>query len=244
MDEAFTLYEKWGASGVKIDYMNRDDHEMLQFYDRCVRAAARHRLTVDFHGAYKGTGLQRTYPNLLTREGVMGMEHNKWSDRVTPEHDVTIPFTRMLAGPMDFTPGAFDNAAKGKFKAQSTAPMSQGTRCHQLAMYVIYESPLVMVSDYFEAYKNQPGFEFIEKAPIVWDDTKVLSGEPAKFVVIARRNGNKWCVGAMTNWDTRDLEIPLSFLGQGDYEAQVFADGANADKIGTSVSVSPSYAVV
>ena len=187
MDEAFALYEKWGASGVKIDYMNRDDQEMVKFYERCVRKAAEHHLTVDFHGAYKGTGLQRTYPNLLTREGVMGMEYAKWSDRVTPEYDVTIPFTRMLAGPMDFTPGAFDNAARGQFKAKGVTPMSQGTRCHQLAMYVVYESPLVMVSDYPEAYKNQPGFEFIEKVPTVWDDTKVLSGEPAKFIVIARR---------------------------------------------------------
>jgi alpha-glucosidase len=238
MDEAFALYEKWGAAGVKIDYMNRDDQEMVNFYERCVRKAAEHRLTVDFHGAYKGTGLQRTYPNLLTREGVMGMEYGKWCDRVTPEYDVTIPFTRMLAGPMDFTPGAFNNAARGKFKAQSTAPMSQGTRCHQLAMYVVYESPLVMVSDYPEAYENEPGIEFIEKVPTTWDDTKVLSGEPAKFVVIARRHGNKWYIGAMTNWDARDIEIPLDFLRRGSHEARIFADGADADKVGTSVSIS------
>jgi alpha-glucosidase len=238
MDEAFALYEKWGASGVKIDYMNRDDQEMVRFYDRCVRAAAKHRLTVDFHGAYKGTGLHRTWPNLLTREGVMGMEYGKWTDRVTPEYDVTIPFTRMLAGPMDFTPGAFDNAAKGKFKAKGVAPMSQGTRCHQLAMYVVYESPLVMVSDYPEAYKNQPGLEFIEKVPTVCDETKVLAGEPAKFIVMARRNGDKWYLGAMSNWDSRDLEIPLSFLPAGDYEARVFADGSDADKVGTSVATS------
>jgi alpha-glucosidase len=238
MDEAFALYEKWGASGVKIDYMNRDDQEMVRFYDRCVRTAAKHRLTVDFHGAYKGTGLRRTWPNLLTREGVMGMEYGKWCDRVTPEYDVTIPFTRMLAGPMDFTPGAFNNAARGKFKAKDVAPMSQGTRCHQLAMYVVYESPLVMVSDYPEAYKNQPGLEFIEKVPTVWDETKVLAGEPAKFIVIARRSGDKWYLGAMTNWDARDLEIPLSFLEQGDYQARIFADGPNADKIGTSIATS------
>ena len=166
------------------------------------------------------------------------MEYGKWCDRVTPEYDVTIPFTRMLAGPMDFTPGAFNNAARGQFKAKGVAPMSQGTRCHQLAMYVVYESPLVMVSDYPEAYKNQPAFEFIEKVPTVWDDTKVLSGEPAKFIAMARRNGNKWYVGAMTNWDSRDLEIPLSFLGDGEYEAQIFADGADADKVGTSVAIS------
>jgi alpha-glucosidase len=238
MDEAFALYEKWGVSGVKIDYMNSDRQEIVQFYERCVRKAAEHHLTVDFHGAYKGTGLQRTYPNLLTREGVMGMEYCKWCDRVTPEYDVTIPFTRMLAGPMDFTPGAFNNAARGKFTDKGPTPMSQGTRCHQLAMYAVYESPLVMVSDYPEAYKNQPGFEFIEEVPTVWDESKVLSGTPAKFIVMARRNGDKWYVGAMTNWDARDVEVPLSFLRKGDYEAQLFADGPDADKVGTSVAVS------
>lgn len=238
MDEAMALYERWGVAGIKIDYMDRDDQEMVKFYDDCIRAAAKHHLTVDFHGAYKGTGLRRTYPNLLTREGVLGMEYCKISERVTPEHDVTIPFTRMLAGPMDFTPGAFNNAAKGQFKPRDVAPMSQGTRCHQLAMYVVYESPLVMVSDYPESYKNQPGLEFIEKVPTVWDETKVLSGTPAKFIVIARRNGENWYVGAMTNSDSRDLEVPLSFLSDGEYEASIFADGADADKVGTSIAIS------
>jgi alpha-glucosidase len=144
----------------------------------------------------------------------------------------------MLAGPMDFTPGAFNNAARGRFKVQGVAPMSQGTRCHQLAMYVVYESPLVMVSDYPEAYKNQPEFAFIEKVPTVWDDTKVIGSAPAKLIVMARRNGQKWYIGAMTNWDSRDLEIPLSFLDQGDYEAWICADGPDADKVGTSVSIS------
>jgi alpha-glucosidase len=238
MDEAMALYEKWGAAGIKVDYMNRDDQEMVNYYEKVVRKAAEHHLTVDFHGAYKGTGLRRTYPNLLTREGVMGMEYNKWSERVTPEHDVTIPFTRMLAGPMDFTPGAMRNAARGKFKALDIAPMSQGTRAHQLAMYVVYESPLVMVSDYPEAYAGQPGLEFIEKVPVVWDETKVIGGEPATFVAVARRSGDSWYVGAMTNWDARDFEVPLSFLGAGDYEAKVFADGPIAETDGTSLTVS------
>ncbi len=221
MDEAMALYEKWGAAGIKVDYMNRDDQEMVNYYEKVVRKAAEHHLTVDFHGAYKGTGLRRTYPNLLTREGVMGMEYNKWSERVTPEHDVTIPFTRMLAGPMDFTPGAMRNAARGKFKALDVAPMSQGTRAHQLAMYVVYESPLVMVSDYPEAYEGQAGLEFIEKVPTVWDETRVVGGVPAEFVAMARRSGDSWYVGAMTNWDARDIEVPLGFLGAGRrYEAQ------------------------
>jgi alpha-glucosidase len=238
MDEAMALYEKWGAAGIKVDYMNRDDQEMVNYYQKVVVKAAEHHLTVDFHGAYKPTGLRRAYPNLLTREGVMGLEYSKWSERITPEYDVTIPFTRMLAGPMDFTPGAFRNAARGEFKARDVAPMSQGTRAHQLAMYVVYESPLVMVSDYPEAYEGQPGFEFIERVPTVWDDTKVLGGEPAKFVAIARRNGDSWYLGAMTNWDVRDLELTLDFLGSGDYEATVFADGPDAAKTATSLDIS------
>ena len=237
LEEVTALYEKWGAAGIKVDYMNRDDQEMVNFYERCVRTAAAHHLVVDFHGAYKGTGRRRTYPNLLTREGVMGLEYSKWSERITPEYDVTIPFTRMLAGPMDFTPGAFRNAARGRFKAQDIAPMSQGTRAHQLAMYVVYESPLVMVSDYPEAYEKQPGLEFIEKVPTVWDETRVLAGRPGESIVVARQHGADWYVGAMTNWEARDLEIPLSFLGAWAYEAQIFADGDDADKVATSLKI-------
>jgi alpha-glucosidase len=237
MDESMALYEKWGAAGIKVDYMNRDDQDMVDYYEKVVRTAAAHRLAVDFHGAYKPTGLRRAYPNLLTREGVMGLEYSKWSDRITPEYDVTIPFTRMLAGPMDFTPGAMRNAARGKFEARDIAPMSQGTRAHQLAMYVVYESPLVMVSDYPEAYEGQPGLEFIEKVPTVWDDTKVLGGEPAKYVAIARRKGDGWWIGAMTNWDGRELDLPLDFLGAGEYEATVFADGADAAVEATSLEI-------
>ena len=238
MDEAMSLYEKWGAAGIKVDFMDHDDQEMVNFYERCVRKAAEHHLVVDLHGAYKPTGLRRTYPNLLTREGVMGMEYSKWSDRVTPEHDVTIPFTRMLAGPMDFTPGAFNNAARGHFVARNVEPMSQGTRAHQLAMYVVYESPLVMLADYPEAYDHNPGMEFLDKVPTVWDDTKVLNGEPAKYITVARQHGDAWYLGSMTNWEARDLELPLGFLGKGQYEAQIFSDGPDADTVGTSLAIS------
>ena len=237
LDEALALYKQWGAAGVKVDFMNRDDQEMVNFYERVVRKAAEYKMTVDFHGAYKPTGLRRTYPNLLTREGVMGQEYSKWSDRITPQHEVTLPFTRMLAGPLDYTPGGFRNAPREQFKARDLEPMTQGTRAHELAKYVVFESPLVMVSDYPEAYEGQPGFEFIEKVPTVWDDTKVLSGEPGQFVTIARQKGDGWFIGSMTNWDSRDLELPLSFLGAGEYEAQIFADGADADKVATSLSI-------
>jgi alpha-glucosidase len=238
MDEAMALYEKWGAAGIKVDYMNRDDQEMVDYYEKVVETAASHHLAVDFHGAYKPTGLRRAYPNLLTREGVMGLEYSKWSEAITPAYDVTIPFTRMLAGPMDFTPGGFRNAARGRFEARDIAPMTQGTRAHQLAMYVVYESPLVMVSDYPEAYEGRPGFEFIEAVPTVWDETRVLAGQPAQFIVVARRKGDRWYVGAMTDWDERTLSLPLDFLGAGDYEATIFADGPEAVTDGTSLAVS------
>jgi alpha-glucosidase len=238
MDEALDLYAKWGAAGIKVDFMDHDDQTMVNFYERLVRKAAEHHLVVDLHGAYKPTGLRRTYPNLLTREGVMGMEYSKWSDRVTPEHDVTLPFTRMLAGPMDYTPGCFNNATREQFKPRNLEPMCQGTRAHQLAMYAVFESPLVMLSDYPEDYDHKPGMEFLDKVPTVWDETKVLNGEPARYVTIARRHGDTWYLGAMTNWDARDLDVPLSFLGAGEYEAQIFADGADADKVATSLTIS------
>jgi alpha-glucosidase len=234
--EAFPLYEKWGVAGVKIDFMERDDQEMVNFYAEMVRQAAEHHLIVDLHGAYKPTGLRRAYPNLLTREGVMGMEYSKWSERVTPEHDVTIPFTRMLGGPMDYTPGCFNNATREQFKPRHVEPMCQGTRAHQLAMYVVYESPLAMLSDYPESYDRKPGVDFLEQVPTVWDETKVINGEPAKYITVARRHGDSWYVGAMTNWDARDLEIPLDFLGNRSYEVQIFADGAEADRVATSLS--------
>ena len=238
MDEALDLYAKWGVAGVKVDFMDHDDQEMVNFYERLVRTAAENHLVVDCHGAYKPTGLRRTYPNLLTREGVMGLEYNKWSDRSTPEHNVTIPFTRMLAGPMDYTPGCFNNATKEQFKAREINPMCQTTRAQQLAMYVVFESELAMLSDYPEIYDHTPEMEFLDKVPTVWDETKVVNGEPSKYVTIARRHGDNWFLGAMTNWDPRDMEIPLSFLGAGEFEAQIFADGADADKVATSVAIS------
>jgi len=237
MDEVLAAYEKWGVAGIKVDSMNRDDQEMVNFYERCVKTAAAHHLIVDLHGAYKPTGQRRTYPNLLTQEGVMAMEFNLWSERTTPQHDVTVPFTRMLAGPIDYTPGAFRNAARGKFEARERDPMSQGTRAHQLAMYVVYDSPLAMLADYPEAYEGQPGLEFIEKVPTVWDDTRILDGQPGEFIVVARKKGGQWYIGAMTNWDAREMEIPLDFLGAGNFEAKVFADGPDAAEYGTSLSL-------
>ncbi len=192
MDEALDLYAKWGAAGIKVDFMQRDDQYMVNFCERLyAQGCQRHPATVDFHGAFKPTGLRRTYPNQLTREGVMGMEYSKSGTRTTPEHDVTLPFTRMLAGPMDYTPGCFNNATREQFKPREVNPMCQGTRAHQLAMYVVYESPLSMVSDYPEIFDHLPEMEFIDQAPTVWDETKVVNGDPARYITTTRRQGGR-----------------------------------------------------
>jgi len=228
MDEAFSLYEKWGIKGVKIDFMQRDDQEMVQWYHKVVKKAAEHRLTVDFHGAYKPTGWTRTYPNLLTREGVLGNEYSKWSTRITPEHTTTLPFTRMLAGQMDFTPGAFLNKSMGEFRNGSPA-QAMGTRCNQLAMFVVYYSPLTVACDHPDNYKNQPGIEFLTVVPTVWDDTNVLNGEVGQYITMVRRKGDTWFIGAMTNSESRTLEIDLDFLGEGKWELHYFKDAKDAD---------------
>jgi len=177
-DNAFDQFEEWGIKGIKVDFMQRDDQKIVNYYDRVTKEAAKRELLVDFHGAYKPTGLRRAYPNLITREGVLGLEHSKWSKNVTPEHACILPFTRMLAGPMDFTPGAMINATEGQFSIIYNKPMSQGTRCHQLALYVLFESPLQMLCDAPSNYLKEPeAMEFLSKVPTVWDATHVLDAK-------------------------------------------------------------------
>jgi alpha-glucosidase len=233
MDEAFALYESWGIAGVKIDFMQRDDQWMVDFYQRVAECAAKHHLMVDFHGAYKPDGNQRTWPNLITREGVMGLEYSKWSALTTPVHNTTLPFTRMLAGPMDYTPGGFLNATRETFVPRMVEPMVLGTRAHQLALYVVFESPLQMVADFPERYAGEKDFEFIRRVPTTWDETHVLAGRPMEWISMARRHGDDWYVGSITNWDARDLELPLNFLGEGKYVAEMYADAGDADRIAT-----------
>jgi alpha-glucosidase len=228
MDDAFGQYEKWGVAGVKIDFMDRSDQWMVNWYRTAARKAAEHHLMLDFHGAFKPDGMRRTYPNVLTREGVMGAEYNKWSARVTPKHDVTLAFTRMLAGPMDYTPGGFDNATRENFVARNRAPMVMGTRAHHTALYVVFESALQMVSDSPDAYDGQKETEFLKVVPASWDETRSLNGVPPKYITIARRRGAEWFVGSITDWDARELDVPLSFLGSGAYDAEIYADGPNA----------------
>jgi alpha-glucosidase len=231
MDKALDQFEQWGVKGVKVDFMQRDDQKMVNFYWEAARKAADHHMLIDFHGAYKPDGLGRTFPNALTREGVKGMENSKWSKDITPGHDVTLPFTRMVAGPMDYTPGAMINMDSINFNPQFTRPESQGTRVHQMALYVCYESPLQMLADSPSNYvKEQECTDFIVKVPVVWDDIKVLTGKVGDYLLLARRSGKEWFTGALTNWSPRDLDLDLSFLGTGEYVMEIFQDGINADK--------------
>jgi endoglucanase len=232
MEEVMTRYSQMGIKGFKVDFMNRDDQRMVRFYYRAAKAAAEHHLMLDFHGAYKPTGLQRTYPNVLNFEGVRGMENAKWTNDDFPGYDVSIPFIRMLAGPMDYTPGAMKNYNKANFRPIFSEPESQGTRCHQLAMYVVYEAPFGMLSDNPTNYMREPeSVRFIAEVPTVFDETRSLDGSVGEYVAIARRKGTDWYVAAMTNWTARDLD--LSFLPAGPYHAEIICDGINADRDGT-----------
>ncbi|HEX8711401.1 MAG TPA: glycoside hydrolase family 97 protein [Terracidiphilus sp.] len=238
MDQAFPMFEKWGIAGVKIDFMNRDDQWMVNWYRKVVENAAAHHLMIDYHGAFKPDGLRRTWPNLITREGVMGKEYLKFTARVTPAHNATLPFTRMLAGPLDYTPGAFGNSNLKNFVIRNVEPMDLGTRASELALYVILESPLEMVSDYPEHYEGQPGFDFLKRVPTTWDQVHAIGGIPMKWISLARRSGKDWYVGSITNWTPRDIDVPLNFLGDGKYEAQIYADAPDAGEEATHVTIS------
>lgn len=235
MEHVCQHYSDMGIRGFKVDFMDGDDQMIVDFYYRMAETAAKYELFIDFHGAYKPTGLNRTWPNVLNHEGVYGLEQAKWdneSDLVTNE--VTIPFIRMVAGPMDYTQGAMKNANKNNFKAVYTEPMSQGTRCRQLAEYVIFESPFNMLCDSPSNYLNEDECtQFIASVPTVWDETVVLDGKVGEYVVIARRKDFRWYVGAITNWEERDLVLDLSVLPSfGAKSGKVFRDGANANRVG------------
>ncbi|MBU2903903.1 glycoside hydrolase family 97 protein [Arenibacter algicola] len=231
MDEALDQFQAWGAKGIKIDFMQRDDQWMVNFYEKIAAECAGHKLLVDYHGAYKPSGLDRAYPNVISYEGVKGLENSKWSKIPDPEHNVTLPFIRMVAGSMDFTPGAMINKNKNNFRMVFTEPMSLGTRCHQLAMYTIFESPLQMLADNPSNYYGEPEcMEFLSAVPSVWDDTKVLEAKVSDYIAVARRSGESWFMGAMTDWNARTLTLNLDFLDDGTYTMKIWKDGINADK--------------
>jgi alpha-glucosidase len=234
MDTAFPLYAKMGVKGFKIDFFDRDDQVVVRSTYDIAKKAAENRLMVDYHGIYKPTGLQRTYPNVIGYEGVKGLENFKWANEDQPLYTVTIPFIRMIAGPMDYTPGAFRNATKAIFRPVNDNPVAKGTRCNQMAEYVVFYAPLQMLSDNPTIYmKEQECTDFITKVPTTFDETVPLDSKVGEYVAIARRKGNEWFVGAMTNWTVRDLTLDFSFLPAGNYTAEVFKDGANADRNAT-----------
>ena len=234
MEKVFPLFEEMGVRGLKIDFIDRDDQLAVASTYDIAKKAAEHNLLVDYHGIYKPTGLQRTYPNVVGYEGVKGMENVKWAVEDVPRYDVTIPYIRMMAGPMDYTPGAMRNSNRRNFRPVNSNPMSQGTRCHQLAMYVIFEVPFQMLSDNATIYmQEQESTDFITKVPTTFDETVPLDGKVAEYVAVARRKGDTWYVGAMTNWTRRELTIDFSFLGGGEWKAVIFRDGINAGRDAT-----------
>lgn len=234
LDVALDQFEKWGVAGIKVDFMQRDDQDMVNYYWKIAAEAAKRKMLVDFHGAYKPSGLRRAYPNVLTREGLKGLEHNKWSLDITPEHNLTLPFIRMVTGPMDYTPGAMINAQPENFRIIFNRPMSMGTRAHQVAMYMIYESPLQMMADSPSNYlKESECTEFISRIPTTWEDTRVLEAGVGEYLMLARKNGRCWYIGAMTNENAREFTLDLSFLDNGEYSMGIIEDGVNADRYGS-----------
>lgn len=237
LDEAVDMFQDWGVAGIKVDFFDRDNQMVIRMYEKIAKAAADHKLMVNFHGCSKPTGLQRTYPNIMNFEAVMGAEGNKWSESITPDHDLNIPFIRQICGPMDYTPGAMSNYRKGDYHI-TYPPGSQGTRCHQLAMYIVYPQPWVMLNDMPTAYaKEQAYFDILKSIPMTWDDTNVLQAQVGEYVVVARRKGTTWYIGAMTNWNERELEIDLSFLDEGAYSTTFVVDGINANKLASDYQI-------
>jgi alpha-glucosidase len=228
---ALDQFEKWGIKGIKVDFMQRSDQIMINYFEKVCREAAKRHMLVDYHGDQKPAVMMRTWPNLINTEGVRGMEWSKWSWESEPAHNVSLPFTRMFLGPMDFTPGAMRNATRRTFAPIASQPTAMGTRCQQLAMYVIYEAPLQMLSDSPSNYLREPeAMEFLAAVPTVWDESRVLDAKMSQYVLLARRNGSDWWVGAMTDWTPRDLEIDFSFLPDGNFTLDAYEDGVNADR--------------
>jgi alpha-glucosidase len=228
IDEAFAKFEEWGIEGVMVDFMDRDDQEMVQFYHEMAEKAAKHHLTLTLHGAYKPTGMERTWPNVLSYEAALNQEYNKWQPPgvkgTPPEHNLDIAFVRMLAGPLDYHQGGMRNVLPENYRFRDVAPPVQGTRGHQLAMYVVYQNHLPMMADYPSAYRGQAGLDFLTEVPATWDETRVLHAELSNCLVVARRKGTDWYLGGMTAGQSRELALPLSFLTADDYEARLYLD--------------------
>jgi alpha-glucosidase len=228
LDTAFALFEKWGIAGMMVDFMDRDDQEMVKIQEEILQKAAAHHLEIQFHGAYKPTGLSRTYPNESTREGTLNYENDKWGNLITPDDDINIPFTRGLAGATDYHLGGFNAMPADSFVVQTLRPHVLGTRCHMLAMYVVLENYMSMICDYPKAYEGEKGFEFLKEVPTVWDEIKVPGASVGEWVCVARRKGSDWYVGAINNSTPRTIKIPLSFLPAGNFRAAIYKDAPDA----------------
>lgn len=225
LDEAVATYEQWGIEGIMVDFMDRDDQEMVAFYHEVAQKAAQHHLTVTWHGAYKPTGMERTWPNVLNYEAALNQEYNKWSKIGTPPaHNLNIALIRSIAGPIDYHHGGMRNVMPEDLKVSRSAPQVQGTRAHQLAMYVVYENHMPMLVDYPEAYEGQAGLDFLTTVPANWDETRVLVARLDHCVVVARRNGRDWYLGGMTGSDGESVDLPLSYLGEGRFDAKLLLD--------------------
>jgi len=230
LEEAFALYEKWGVKGLMVDFLDRDDQEMIRIQEEILQAAARHRLFIQFHGSSKPSGLTRTYPNEFTREGTLNYEVCKWDTLVNAGHDISIPFTRLLAGPTDYHLGGFRALPRSEFKIQYVNPYVMSTRCHMLAMYVVLENHLTSLCDKPEAYEGQPGFEVLRTVPGTWDEIRVPLAEFNKYITVARRSGTDWWVGTLNDGTARTLNLKLDFLGEGEYRAEIYTDAPDADR--------------
>lgn len=229
LDTAFALFEKWGINGMMVDFMDRDDQEMVNIQEEILQKAVKHHLFIQFHGAFKPTGLHRTYPSEFTREGTYNYEQNKWSSfPVSADHDIMMPFTRVLAGTTDYHLGGFRAVPRSEWKTQFSRPLMDGTRAHMLGMYLVMESYLVSLCDYPQAYEGQEGFDFLKQVPTTWDETKVPAAVLGQYVVTARRKGKDWWLGSINNSSGRSVTIPLVFLEDGQYEAVIWEDGPDA----------------
>lgn len=238
LDSALDRFNRWGVDFIMTDFMDRDDQKMVAFYHRVAKACADHKLMIMFHGAFAPKGLNRTYPNVMTTEGLLGSEYNIWSNLPTPEHDLILPFTRMLGGPFDYEPGLLNNATEAQFRSVEGMPMSQGTRCHQLAMFVVYDNPVQFFSgNPSQGWKEPQFMELLGSIPTAWDETEILKAKVSDYIITARKKGNDWYIAGMTDWTPREFTLAFDFLEAGPYKAVLCSDGVNADKFAADYSI-------
>jgi alpha-glucosidase len=239
LDSALRQFKKWGVDFIMTDFIDRDDQKMINFYERIAKACAEQKIMIMYHGAHAPKGFNRTYPNAIGREGVLGSEYSISTERVTPKHNLILPFTRMLAGPFDYEPGFLNNANKKSFRTVEGNPISYGTRCHQLAMFVVYDSPIQIFSGNPSQGYLEPAFmDLLGSIPTGWDETKIIEAKVGEYIVSSRKKNNDWYIAGMNNWNSREQTIKLDFLDAGEYSATVCTDGINAEKYAADYTIS------